>query len=66
MGWHYVPYCPCPRPEPQPITPGQVRTIRHLRELERTGQFKMAQPLDMRWLWLVPPAMMILFLLMLL
>jgi hypothetical protein len=66
MGWHDVPYCPYRRPEPRPITPGQMRTMRHLRELERAGRLEMARPLDMRWLWLVPPAVVVLFLLMLL
>jgi hypothetical protein len=38
IGWHDLPYCPYRRrPEPRPITPGEMRSMRHLRQLERDG-----------------------------
>ncbi|MEV6340970.1 hypothetical protein AB0M12_40400 [Nocardia vinacea] len=43
-----------------------MSTMRHLRELEKAGRLEIPQPLDLRWLWLVPPALIVFFLLMLL
>ncbi|BDT96947.1 hypothetical protein IFM12275_69230 (plasmid) [Nocardia sputorum] len=55
VGWHYVSYCPYR----QPITPAELRAVQRLVELERAGVMELARPLDMRWLWLVPPAVVI-------
>ncbi|WP_174186929.1 hypothetical protein [Nocardia barduliensis] len=59
IGWHYAPFCPYRQPEPRPITPGERRAIGRLVELDRAGVLELPRPLDMRWLWLVPPAVVI-------
>ncbi|MEU5759996.1 hypothetical protein [Nocardia sp. NPDC047648] len=43
-----------------------MRTMRYLRELEQAGVLERPRPLDLRWLWLAPPAVVAFFLLMLL
>lgn len=59
IGWHYVPFCPYRQSELRQITPSERRAIRRLVELERAGVIELARPLDLRWLWLVPPAVVI-------
>lgn len=67
MAWHVSPYCPFPPlPPPMPPTPAQVRAVDQLRRLEREGVLPRVQPLDTRWLWLVPPGLVVFLLLMLL
>ncbi|WP_306358986.1 MULTISPECIES: hypothetical protein [unclassified Nocardia] len=53
MGWHEVPYCPFRRsPPPSPATPGQMRAMRHIRELERQGILPDPNEVVFRWRWL--------------
>ncbi|MGY2033119.1 hypothetical protein [Nocardia gipuzkoensis] len=55
---HATPMCPYRRPEPPlPPTPSQIRNAPHL---------PYVKPLDMRWIWLVPPAVVIFALIVLL
>ncbi|MEV6073396.1 hypothetical protein AB0L82_43200 [Nocardia sp. NPDC052001] len=58
MGWHNTPYCPFPRPAPprqrRYYTDAELRTLRHLRQLEKDGVISPAgEPwIPFRWvLW---------------
>lgn len=60
MGWHPIPYCPWPRPEPpQPPTPGQLRAAGILLQLEREGKLDLT-PLRRPMFWWVPRALLVL------
>ncbi len=52
IGWHDLPFCPFRQSEqPRPITPGEMATLRHLRQLERQGVLPpLDQPL-LNWRW---------------
>ena len=68
--WHHSPDCPYPMlyPMPRPprvLTPAELRSVRHIHKLEGEGRLEPVRAPDMRWLWLVPPAVLIFFLLML-
>lgn len=67
MAWHVGPYCPYARPPAPsiPTTPSELRSAQQIRRLERQGRLPHIEPLDMRWIWLIPPALVLLFLLML-
>ena len=65
--WHYAPGCPYRQPVlSAPITASEMRTIRHLRHLERIGVLEPVHPISFRWVWAVPPLLVVLLLLMLL
>jgi hypothetical protein len=64
---HVSPTCPYPRPEPpRPPTSSGVHGAQYVVQRQREGRIPHVEPLDMRWLWLVPPAVVILGLIMLL
>lgn len=50
---------------PYPPSVTAQRAAQQLRQLEQDGRLEPVQPLDLRWLWLVPPVVVIFFLLML-
>ncbi|MGV9838034.1 hypothetical protein ACWDUL_28070 [Nocardia niigatensis] len=51
--WHDFPFCPFVRQEPTRVfTPGEMQTLRELRQLERAGVLPMRKPLRLRWLFL--------------
>ncbi|MBF6234831.1 hypothetical protein [Nocardia farcinica] len=57
--FYATPTCPRATP-PEPVSYGltdaERRTLRHLRHLEQTTDFRMPEPLDLRWLLLIPLA----------
>lgn len=69
--WHPHPSCPHELlhkvffpPDPPGATSLPAR--QRISQLEKEGRLEPVQAPDMRWLWLVPPAVVVLFLLMLL
>lgn len=67
--FHSTPTCPrTPQPPPvyQGLTDAERRAFQHLRHLERTTDFRMPEPLVLRWMLLIPPAVVILILIALL
>ncbi|MEU1986111.1 hypothetical protein [Nocardia sp. NPDC019395] len=50
-----------------PLPPGtprlsSMRARQHISKLEEEGRLEPVRPLDMRWLWLVPPLLVVFFL----
>ncbi|WP_280507278.1 hypothetical protein [Nocardia flavorosea] len=69
------PYPACPHellhqvidpPLPPGVTPpSALRAALHISKLEKEGRLEHVRAPDMRWIWLVPPIVVLLFLLML-
>ncbi|GAB3212527.1 hypothetical protein [Nocardia tengchongensis] len=62
--WHDFPFCPFGRtPEPPRVfTPGEMQTLREIRQLERAGVISMRKPIHLRWVFL-PMLALVVFLL---
>jgi hypothetical protein len=66
IAYHPIPTCPYQLPEPsRPFASRVGDGRRRIEQLEREGRLPPVEPIPMWWIWLIPPALVILLLLML-